>query len=446
MCTMVVVGKTGTADGSTIIYHNEEVPPTTAQRLNIVDDTKHTDDTRKCGFETIPQIPATYRHIGDRYWSGAYPPGDWVTGMNKFGLIVVSNAQQSKEKSLAANKGVTYFDMTEVVIERARTAQQAVIILSSLIDKYGVAGHFANNCWVIADQKNAWYVEASIRHWVGRRIRENELMVIGNRYLIDTEWELSSRDLIKYATSQGWFSKNSGKQFSWKDVYGDPINQNLAWLVNREKRMKDLLTRKWGEITLRDCFEAMRDHSEEHKPGYPSPHETPTIDTLSTDSTREKFALCSGLSVFGVVFHLRSWLPREIGVVMWYRMAAACSSINLPVYAGITELPAVYTMDLTNEPDQISAWWCFKFLMDSVDKNYAKWNPSVRRAWFNIEKRMLKETSKLEETALEAYRSGKTRLVEELLTRYTYRNLMIAYRQANSFNKQLQCSVMNSKE
>ncbi len=424
-CTMAVIGKSGTADGSIIIWHNEELSPKTAQRLVIRPrETHEPGDMRACGFEMIPQVPVTYRHIGDLYWPGGYPPGDWCTGLNEFGVTLISNAQNSKEEALPPNTGVSFCDVTEVPMERATTAQQAVEVLGGLIDTYGMAGAWADSCWVVADQNEAWYVEGSLRHWVARRVGDDEILPITNRYLIGTEWDLASDDLIEYAVAQGWYVPTGGEPFSWKDVYGVPSTQNSPRLINREARIIELLEPKWGAITPKDCLEAMRDHyGDTDMYSYP-PHE----------ASGAIKPICSSSSCFGVVYHMRSWLPTEIGALMWYRMAASCSGVSIPIYAGTTEFPEVYTMENTDEYDPVSAWWHFKSLMDKVDEDYANLNPHVRKAWYRFEEKELKQTPQLEERALKAYESGNLQLMEKLLTRYTRTRLNVAYNLAEALN------------
>jgi dipeptidase len=231
--------------------------------------------------------------------------------------------------------------------------------------------------------------------------------------------------VIDYAVAQGWYDPASGVPFSWKDVYGVPATQNNPRLINREARMRELLTPKWGSITVQDCFDLVRDHYEGTDLYYYPPHKAPSAIR----------PLCSGTNVFGVVYHMRSWLPTKIGALMWYRMAAACSSAYVPIYEGTTRLPEVYMSDVTDQYDPDSAWWHFKSLMNNVDEDYEALNPQVRKSWQQFEEIELRQTPQVEERALRAYKCGKFELMEELLTRYTYTHLNAAYNRAWALNE-----------
>jgi dipeptidase len=429
-CTMGVIGKNGTSDGSILIFHNEEIAPgTAAERLVIRPrETHQPGEMKKVGWEMIPQVPITYRRIGNLYWPGGSPPGDWVTGLNEFGVTLVSNAEKSKETDLPPNTGLSFCDITEVVTERARTAREAVESMGRLIDTFGMGGPWANSCWVMADQKEVWFMEASLRHWVARKVGDDEILPISNRYNIGTKYDLSSADVIKYAVEQKWYDPGSGVPFSWKDVYGVPANQDSPRNINREDRIRKLLTAKWGSISIKDCFDLARDHYEGTELySYPS-HNAPA----------EIRPICSGNNLFGAVYQMRSWLPTKIGALMWYRMAAACSGVYVPIYEATTRLPETYTMDLSDKSDPVSAWWRFRNLMNNVDKNYNTLNPNVRKSWSQFEEIELREIPKLEENALKAYQSGDINLMEKLLTDYTYTHLNDAYNTAAALNDEVQ--------
>lgn len=371
----------------------------------------------------------TYHYVGDKYWPGGYPPGDWCTGINEWGVLVISNAQSSKESPLPAGEGVSWCDMTQVPMERAKSAREAVNILGGLIDTYGVGGDFAESCWVCADQHEVWYLEGSLRHWVARKVRDKELLPICNRYVIGSDFDLASKDVVSYAVAQGWYDPSSHTKFSWKDVYGRPTTQSNPRFINREARIAELFGAKWGNITSKDCFAVARDHYAVDSPLYAYPPHM-----LGKNANKP---LCSSSVCFSVVYSVKQKLPSDIGVMMWYAMAAPCSNVYMPIYAGTTELPDVYTMDLTSAADPTSAWWHFKTLMDDVDLNYAVRNPHVRAAWAEFESRQFTTTPMLEAVAARLYRHGNKAnkaAALDLLTDYSNNQMMKAYDMAKTLD------------
>jgi dipeptidase len=426
-CHAVAIGSKLTADHSWMVYHTEELAPNDAQHLSITPRERHAlGETVKAGYEVIPQVPVTWRYVSNRYWPDAYPPGDWSAGMNEWGVCIVADSQRSKETPLAAGKGLSWCALGQVAIERSKTALQAVKTLGWLIDTYGTAGTIMpESSWIVADKHGAWVVESSIRHWVARRIRTDEIFALSNRYTIGSNYDLGSSDLISYATAQGWYDPTKGVPFSWMDAYGK--SQGKQWLLNREARIHELLDPKRGHIAVKDAMAALRDHYDGTAHATASPHE---IGLGASDYV----PLCSGPSCFGVIYKLRTNLPTDIGCMMWYRMTAACTSVNVPIYPCIKRLPPVYTMENTNVKDVVSAWWRFRTLMDNVDVNYAALSPHVRAAWAAFEASELRSVPALERRALSLQRHGHPARAHDLLTAFSNSNLIKAYRTAKTLN------------
>ena len=54
-------------------------------------------------------------------------------------------------------------------------------------------------------------------------------------------------------------------------------------------------------------------------------------------------------TMYATIIQLRDWLPDEIGGVEWLAMDNVASSIYVPVYAGVTDLPHYYKTPGTGE-------------------------------------------------------------------------------------------------
>jgi dipeptidase len=163
-----------------------------------------------------------------------------------------------------------------------------------------------------------------------------------------------------------------------------------------------------------------RDHYEGTKydltKGYEkgSPHRTAerTVCRLATDAT--------------TVAQLRSWLPPEIGGVLWLSVGTPCSSAYLPFYLGVLEFPKPFSF-LTDGYDRENAYWVFNSLENLVDRYYgekAKSGSSEMRAidyvagsWKAFEDEEFAMQEAVEKTALDLYKKDKA-LARSFLTDY----------------------------
>ena len=90
----------------------------------------------------IPQVPKTYKHIrvSYSYYLGAPAP---LTngGLNEHGVAVRDIWSTSRKELIdmtpKKQTGPNYSDFARIVLERAKSARQAVNIVSNLIKKYG---------------------------------------------------------------------------------------------------------------------------------------------------------------------------------------------------------------------------------------------------------------------------------------------------------------------
>ena len=199
-CFTILVGKNASSDGSVLIAHNE-------------------DDLNDHNFVDLHKVPRIKHAAGEKQiFLGNADSLDeaaetfayfWITGskyaedqyLNEWGVAITSNSSQSK---VLNGNGAIGHNLRRIVIERARTAREAVKIAGSLVEKYGYAS--SGRVYSIADPNEAWVFEAANgKHWIARRVPDDEVAIIPNYYVIDDFREtdttnfLASADIIKYA-------------------------------------------------------------------------------------------------------------------------------------------------------------------------------------------------------------------------------------------------------
>ena len=136
-CDTMVATSDVTADGVTIFAKNSDREPNEAHQVIYVPAADHPPDTNvRCTYIEVPQVSHTYAVLlAKPFWIwGA------EMGVNEYGLAIGNEAVFTKEPY---NKkgGLTGMDLLRLALERARTAIEAVNVITDLLDKYGQGGN-----------------------------------------------------------------------------------------------------------------------------------------------------------------------------------------------------------------------------------------------------------------------------------------------------------------
>ncbi len=117
------------------------------------------------------------------------------------GNLAIADNDAPTREPLEGRNGLHDNDICRLVLERCKTAYEAVKLIGELIEKYGHA--FIGQIYVVADPNECWIVEAAGHYWAAIKVK-NEVAVRANQFQITTKWDLASPDLIDYAIKMGW--------------------------------------------------------------------------------------------------------------------------------------------------------------------------------------------------------------------------------------------------
>lgn len=402
-CTTILAGKNTTADGSVIMGHNEDMGDLSG-RLVYQPAGTHEEKEIQLNYVTIPQVVETCA-----YWASGnsqaaadkHFDGGWVLcGMNRWGVSMGCNTVATREESIPRGKGILRYSIRQLVLERAKTARDAVELVGKLIDTYSQSDSSVAYCF--ADRDEAWLVETTFRHWVARRIKDDEVHVEANEYTIETEYDKAGEGLVEYAVEQGWYKVEDGP-FNFRRVYGKPGELDDPRNVSRRYQGTYMLKNKFKLIDVKAVLSVLSE---------------PPIQTSETQAF--------------MVWHLRRNMPVEVGCVMWYGMSGANTGIAVPIYAGSTKVPIEYT-SAPYRYDSVSAWWQFERLQNLFYPRmweYADEYPDLRKRLREVQENIFKETEEVERKVLAGGDASNPLGIDVLLSNHTFKVLQEALKEA----------------
>jgi secernin len=373
------------------------------------------------GRVKIPQVKETFATLGSSpYWSWGYEEG-----INEFGVAIGNEGQTTRtlEAGVAASKlgkgpvlGPTGMDLLRLGLERGRTAREALEVITRLVAEYGQfgSGHPAqgveggyDNSFLIADAREAWVLETVGTRWVARRLTQGA-MSISNKLSIATSWDLSSSDLVDYATRQGWWPESQKALFNFETAYSGETPGHMRahqGALTRASSSARLLREKAGQITPRWMMSIARDRSS-----------TPSLDNSSTAS-----------SCVTVLPTSSDDLP-----VFWWSASRPGNACFVPYFVHGSRLPEILSRAGTFSrrvvapelavPDAFSAesyWWLSKDLSDKVEADWAARNPVVRRDFDALENEFEAGIPAVVKQAAALRRAGKGQAAAAMLDRYS---------------------------
>lgn len=314
-CFSIIAGKAATVDGSVLMGHNEDDGG--EQMLNVY---------------VVPASNANLRYIWCEF------PGMEVADvyMNQFGVSIASNGCPSREDKGELTNGGVLYEVRGAVAKYARTAREAVEIIGSMVETQGYKG--SGRSYIVADTAEGWVVSVvKGKHWVARRVPDDQVMTIPNYYIIgevdlDDDFNFAgSEDLVEYAVSRGWYDPAKDGAFNFAKAYA---SEKSLKSENNITRHKEAWNYFFGEdkpgtfanvpkkkVSLRDFANVLALHEAPDAKGH-------LVNSICNDNT-----------ILSTIFQLRPWLGFDTGCVMWNAMGHPCSEVYVPWYAGMTEAP-----------------------------------------------------------------------------------------------------------
>ena len=479
-CSNVIITKGASADGSCMVsyaadshllygelYFRPAAKWRAGSRLAI----KDWDSFKPLG--EIAQVPYTFQTVGN---------------MNEHQLIIGETTWGGREEQADTTGIMDYGSLIYITLQRARTAREAISTIVELANTYGYPSE--GETFSIADTEEAWVMDLVGKGsggnkgivWVARRIPDGYICAHANQCRItkfpqdDPENCIFAPDVISFAREQGWYS-GPDEDFSFRNAY-NPLDfggaracDARAWaafniLCDGQFTYKEngqeitrsasdwteyalghdlggempLFVKPQRKVSVKDVANVMRDHFEGTPMdmrvdigagGNACPYRwRPMSFTVDGKTYVNERAIATQQTGFWFVAQARSWLPDEIGALVWFGCDDAATSYLTPIYVSTKEVPECLREgngDILHY-SATSQFWINNRITNSCYRMYDAMEPLVRAEVDAFENRMMTEAvPEMDARMLKLYNGngrhpGSKRAVKKVrkeLTRFT---------------------------
>lgn len=131
-------------------------------------------------------------------------------------------------------------------------------------------------------------------------------------------------------------------------------------------------------------------------------------------------AIAVHFTVYATIIQCRDFLPDEVGGVCWFALDNVASSIYIPIYGSVTDLPDTYkTCGRITGFSKDAAWWAFNRLGTITAKQWGDMHKVVDDVWNPLQTSYFQQQKKIEKKALSLLKNEGKSAAINYLTRYT---------------------------
>ncbi len=381
----------------------------------------------------------------------------------------VAIAETTWEGDLALQNKVGKFMYPELMtaaLQGASTAREAVELMGRLVDQYGYIDE--GESISVCDKNEAWVFDICGTGatpdgendgcvWVAMRIPDGEISGHANMARIgvfpkdDPENCIYSKNIESFAIKKGMYDPNSGKPFSFCEVYGNfTVSDKRAC----EKRVWSMFRRAapslnlpvdfaqgvegaepypWSikpdhKLSTADIAALMRDHYENTEYdmtqgvdagpyGYPM-----RCRPLFWEVDGKKYAwerpISTQQTCFSMITRSTSDLPDVVGGLVWFGWDDTYTSCYSPIYAASKQTPPSTNTGSITRFDMKSGWWVFNFVANYAYPRYKEMIPDILKVQQELETYFYRLQPSIEKTATELLQD-EPELAVQFLTDYS---------------------------
>jgi dipeptidase len=449
-CTNLLVGKAASIDGSTMVTYSADSYslygelyhwPAAKYKAGTIMDVHEWDTGKYLG--QIPQAAETYNVIGN---------------MNEHQLCIGETTFGGRHELTDTTGIIDYGSLIYIALQRAKTAREAIQVMTNLVEKYGY--YSEGESFSVVDKNEVWILEMIGKGvgnkgavWVAVRIPDDCIAAHANQSRIhqfplnDKENCLYSKDVISFAREKGYY-KGTDKDFSFANAYNpldwdglrfcearvwsyynhftDRAEQWLPYVLAEDPVPMPLYVKPNRKLGVKDLMDTMRDH-------YEGTIFDPTLDfgagpfhspyrfnPLSFEMDSVKYGFERPISTqqtgFTFVGQMRNYLPDEVGGVFWFGVDDARFTVYTPMYASMIQTPECYRVgngDFTHF-SWTSAFWIHNWVANMAYSRYNQMIEDTKPLQDKLETAYLETQEKIEKEAAQLLRSDRKKALAYL--------------------------------
>ena len=482
-CTNLLIGKKASTDGSTMItysadsynlfgelYHFPAATHPKGTMLKVYD----WDSGKYLG--EIKQAEQTYNVIGN---------------MNEYQLTIAETTFGGREELVDPNGIIDYGSLIYITLQRAKTAREAIKVMTSLVNEYGYFS--SGESFSIGDPNEIWVLEMIGKGkdekgavWVAQRIPDDCISAHANQARIqtfplkDSENCMYSKDVISFAKKKGYF-KGNDKDFSFAKTYA-PLDfgalrycEARVWSFfnkyadldmsnyldyvkgDTSEESMPLFVKPKHKISLDNTMQMMRDHYEDTELDWrydfgAGPYNSPyrfaplqwEVDDVQYCNERP---IATQQTAFTFVGQMKSWIDYPIGGILWFGMDDAGQTVYTPMFSSMTNVPECYKEgngDLFTF-SWTSSFWINNWISNMVYYRYNQMHPDVVKVQKQLETKFQDEIPSVEEQAIALAKKSNAEAID-FLTKFSIDQAQYAFTEYKKLGEFLLIKYMDGIE
>ena len=428
-CTNFLVGKNASVDGSTMVSYAADSyalygflhhSPAADYAEGAVREVKDWDTGKP--LCTIPQVAHTYNVVGN---------------MNEHQLTIGETTWGGRAE-LETGEGIDYGSLIYIALERCKTAREAIKCMTDLVAEYGYAS--SGETFSIADPNEVWLMELIGKGkvekgavWVATRVPDDCIAAHANQARFttinfkDKENWLWSKDVVKFARKQGYYTGKKDEDFNFQEAYapydfsGLYVCEARVWSFFR--KFSDDMDKYFDFASGKTFVETGGKYAGERMPLYIKPNHKVSAQELKNcmrdqyegtplditqgpdagpwnsklrygslgfklDSVQYWFErpIATQQTAWSFVAQMRGYESAKAGGIFWFGVDDAASTVYVPMYSTITEVPECFKEgngDMYNY-SPTSAWWTYNIVANWAYTKYSAMMPDIKKvqaAW-----------------------------------------------------------------
>ncbi|MDR3340707.1 MAG: C69 family dipeptidase [Candidatus Symbiothrix sp.] len=405
-CTNLLVGKAASKDGSTMVTYSADSYalygelyhwPAADYSAGTLLDVREWDTHKYLG--KISQVAHTYNVIGN---------------MNEHQLCIGETTFGGRHELTDTTGIIDYGSLIYITLQRAKTAREAIKIMTDLVAEYGY--YSGGESFSVVDKNEVWILEMIGKGvgnkgavWVAVRIPDDCIAAHANQSRIhqfplkDKENCVYSKDVISFARQKGYFSGKDedfsfanaynpldwgglrfceARVWSFYNQYNDNAEQWVPYILGQDPKPMPLYVKPKQKLEAKDLMAMMRNHYEgtvfdptqDIAAGpFHSPYRFHPL-SWEIDSVKYGFERPISTQQTGFVFvgQMRNYLPDEVGGVFWFGVDDARFTVFTPMYPCMTRTPECYRVGNGdfNHFSWTSAFWIHNWVANMAYNRY----------------------------------------------------------------------------